>query len=93
VRNKNGKIDSSPIQSLDDIFNTETQIINIPPYGMFYQDDYTTMGLGQEHSRNSFIIYEQKEFKQAYERGEAWSGYLSGLEPLYINAYMGTIIE
>ena len=60
---------------------------------MFIQDDYLVLGLDEEPSRNNFIIYEQKEFKRAYENGQAWSGYLRGLEPLYINAYMGTIIE
>lgn len=92
VRNRHGRINDS---SDDDIFNTKANVD--ADNAMFYQDDYSedplNLGLGQEYSRNSFIIYEQKEFKRAYESGQAWSGHLSSLEPLYINAYMGTIIE
>jgi hypothetical protein len=88
VRNKDGETDDS---SNDDIFNTIAKVNS--GIGLFYQDDYFGDGFGPEPSRNRFIIYEQKEFKQAYESGQAWSGYLSGLELFYINAYMGTIIE
>jgi len=96
VRNRNGRIDTSSPQSTDDIFNTEKQITNpTAPCGMFYQDDYLTMGLGPEYSRNSFIIYDTKEFTQAYKRGQAFSGYLYRLVPqaIYINPYTGTIIS
>ncbi len=81
--------------SMDDIFNSEYNV-SVLGIGRFIQDDYRDnpdLGLWEEYSRNSFIIYEQKEFKRAYESGQGWSGYLSGLEPFYINAYMGTIIE
>ncbi len=101
VRNKNGYPDTTlnTLLSNDDVFNKKAQVD--AGIGMFYQDDYfgdtsssyPDLGLGPEPSRNSFIIYEQKEFKRAYESGQAWSGYLSGLEQFYINAYMGTIIE
>lgn len=94
VRNKNGRTPGASSQSLDDIFNTELQIAHpTDPYGMFFQDDYLTLGLGPEYSRRSFIIYSRLEFKQAYKAGKAWSGYLAGLEAIYINPYTGTIIS
>jgi len=96
VRNRNGRIDTSSPQSIDDIFNTEKQIIHpTAPRGMFYQDDYTAMGLGQEYSRNNFIIYDTKEFTGVYKKGQAFSGYLYRLVPqaIYINPYTGTIIS
>ncbi len=97
VRNRHGRTGDS---SNDDIFNTAFNV-ETSKIAMFYQDDYfganlypdIGLGLGPEPSRNSFIIYEQKEFKRVYKIGLAWSEYLSGLEPFYINAYMGTIIE
>jgi len=94
VRNKNGKTDNS---SNDDIFNRKNNVD--AGIAMFYQDDYfedpLNLGLGPEYSRNSFIIYDTKEFKKAYLNGQAWSEYLSKIaaERIYINAYMGTIIE
>jgi type II secretory pathway pseudopilin PulG len=96
VRNRDGKIDSSPTQSLDDIFNTEKQITNLTaPCGMFYQDDYTNLGLGQEASRNSFIIYDRTVFEKL-NPGSRYTDYLEDLakkEVVYINPYTGTIIE
>jgi len=98
VRNKNGKTDNS---SNDDIFNRKNNVD--AGTGMFYQDDYfganlypnIGLGLGPEPSRHSFIIYDTKEFKKAYLNSQAWSEYLSKIaaERIYINAYMGTIIE
>jgi len=73
-----------------DVFNTLANVSNNT--GMFVQDE-DSEEFPIEDSRNSFIIYEQKEFMRAYERGQAWSEYLINLEPFYINAYMGTIIE
>ena len=86
IRNKNGNNSSN-----DDVFNTESKVD--AGIGMFYQDDDTDLGLGPEYSRNSFIIFEKKEFDRAYERGTAWSEYLSSIKPVYINPYMGTIIS
>jgi prepilin-type N-terminal cleavage/methylation domain-containing protein len=102
IRNRNGRLDSSPTQSLDDIFNTQTQITNpIDPRGMFYQDDaaYLPMGLGPEYSRNRFVIYDREKFKRAFGAGgvagRAWSDYLAALttETIYLNPYTGTIIS
>ena len=93
VRNRNGKTDDS---SEDDVFNTLTKITDpINPAGMFIQDDDTSLGLGQESSRRSFIIYEKEKFRRAYEKGRAYSDYLWKLIPdaIYINPYTGTIIS
>ena len=93
VRNRNGKKDSSSTQSLDDIFNTEKQITNLTaPCGMFYQDDYANLGLGQEASRNSFIIYDRTIFEKLNPNSR-YNDYLKDLEVIYINPYTGTMIE
>ncbi|MHC4664757.1 MAG: prepilin-type N-terminal cleavage/methylation domain-containing protein [Planctomycetota bacterium] len=77
----------------DDVFNEDTQVNN--GIGMFYEDRYDILGLGPEPSRNSFVIYDTKSFKQAYDKGLPWSDYLVTLVPEinYINAYTGTIIS
>ena len=91
IRNKDGETTDA---SNDDIFNTESNVTNTEnPVGMFIQDDYGDLGLGQELSRNSFIIYDRKEFKQAYEKGQGYSDCLVELVPIYINPYTGTMIS
>ncbi len=87
VRNRDDKTNSK-----DDIFNTKLNVED-EKIAMFYQDDYTDLGLGQEASRNRFIIYERDKFRMAYEKGLAWSDYLQNLDAIYINPYVGTIIE
>jgi len=95
VRNRDGDFRPLiPDDSKDDIFNSPE---NIRDYdiGMFVQDDYADLGLGKESSRSSFIIYEKEQFRRAYEKGRAYSGYLVRLAPeaIYINPYTGTMIE
>jgi len=97
VRNRDGIPDSKGRigdSSADDVFNKKAEVD--AGIGMFYQDDYfgaswspyaEDLGLGPEFSRNKFIIYDRIEFKQAY------SGYLSGLVPIYINPYTGAMIS
>ena len=101
IRNRNGYKDSSSDtrKSDDDVFNKLQEVDD--EIGMFYQDDYsgtlngTNLGLGKEPSRRSFIIYDRVKFKQAYEKGRAYSDYLVKLIPdaIYINPYTGTIIS
>lgn len=95
VRNRDGEGDSPsfPDLSQDDIFNKRAKVD--AGIGMFYQDDYASLGLGQEVSRRSFVIYDRQEFRRAYQIGQAYSGYLSKLLPdaIYINPYTGTMIE
>lgn len=62
---------------------------------MFQEDSYVTFPYQQELSRNSFIIYDRKEFKHAYENDQGYSGCLEKLVPetIYISPYTGTIIS
>ncbi len=94
VINKDGYWIGPSDNSADDIFNKET--IVLAGSAMFYQDHYPALGLGQEQSRNSFIIYDKEKFRQADGQGVAYSGYLEQLKQLktlYINPYTGTIIS
>lgn len=60
--------------------------------GMFLEDQASIQPVN-ELSRNNFIIYDRAEFRRAYNRSRAWSDYLRKLEPIYINAYTGTLIS
>ncbi len=92
TRNKHGKGDFvSYGPSTDDVFNKKAEVD--AGVAMFYQDDYPALGLNNEPSRNSFIIYDRVKFKDAYKSGRAWSDYLHTLERIYINPYTGTIIN
>lgn len=98
VRNRDGRTTGTetPNISMDDVFNTVGKVTNANnPVGMFIQDDYASLGLQQEPSRRSFVIYDRLEFKRAYEKGQAYSGYLQNLLPdaIHINPYTGTMIE
>lgn len=97
VRNRDG--DYQPLtllDSADDIFNSPENI-EFNNTGMFIQDDYPGLGLDQELSRNSFVIYDREEFRQAYQRGQGYSGYLQKLVLnngiIYMNPYTGTMIS
>jgi len=63
--------------------------------GGMFPEDGAYEGLTEEPSRNSFLIYDRRAFRQAYEQGRPWSGYLAGLvdEMIYINPYTGTLIN
>jgi len=95
IRNRDGIYmpdNSVPAKvSLDDIFNSEENIISYN-VGMFVQDDYQPI-LYKESSRRSFVIYDRQEFRRAYQIGQAYSGYLNRLVPIYINPYTGTMIQ
>jgi len=93
VRNRDGERDSSSTESYDDIFNKDEKVE--AEEAMFYQDDYADLGLGQESSRGKFIIYDRVKFRQAYERGRAYSEYLEDLADsmIHINPYTGTMIK
>jgi len=87
VRNRGGKTNG---ESKDDIFNVKSNVED--GIGMFYQDDYAELGLGQEASRDSFIIYNRAEFERV-NKDRRWSDYIKDLKVLRINSYTGTIIE
>ncbi len=95
VRNRDG--DYRPMNlnnSRDEIFNSPENIVSNDT-GMFVQDDYPLLGLEEESSRNSFLIYDRAKFNEVYRRGRAWSGYLVDLagSRFYINPYTGRIID
>jgi len=92
VSNRNGKRKGNN-SSKDDIFNTKDNVTDaLNPVGMFIQDDYAELGLGEEPSRRSFIIYDKSEFNKVDE-DRRWSDYLRYLEVIYINPYTGTMIK
>lgn len=101
VRNRDGTNEFTETidMSRDDVFNTLPKITDLlNPVGMFVQDDYAGDGLGQELSRNSFVIYEKDKFQQAFLKGLPYSGYLEQLvvpvpQTIYINPYTGRIIS
>lgn len=107
VRNKDGvyrpRNDAGSLQaSPDDVFNS---IDNICLYkqGRFVQDDYPgrsgtsalELGLDEENSRTSLVIYEQSALRAAYGSQTPWSGYLGRLaaETLYVSPYAGNLIS
>jgi len=88
VWNRDGKTSDG---SEDDIFNTKTNVED-EKIAMFYQDDYADLGLEQEASRRSFIIYDRAEFDKV-GKDSRYDDYLRHLEVIYINPYTGTMIE
>ncbi len=88
VRNRNGSTNDT---SHDDIFNTQNNVEN-NGVGMFYQDDYPNLGLGEEMGRDRFIIYDMNKLKKI-NTNNRWNGYLNTLQPVYVNPYTGTLIN
>ena len=76
----------------DDVFN-EFDRVAVQGTAQFIQDSHPGLGLGQEVSRTGFVIYDRRAFKQAYEKGRPYSGYLQSLLPeIPINPYTGTVL-
>lgn len=92
VRNRNGRNDAASLinPSSDDVFNTLTQVDN--GIGVFYQDDYAALGLGQEPSRNCFVIYDKKRLSGA-PATRRWTDYLQELDWVYINPHTGELVN
>jgi len=88
TRNRHGQTTAN--SSTDDVFNT---IDNVNAgVALFYQDDYAGRGLGQELSRNSFIIYDKRAL-DAVNEDSRWTDYLQHLEVVYVSPYTGQIIN
>ncbi|HIJ66859.1 MAG TPA: prepilin-type N-terminal cleavage/methylation domain-containing protein [Planctomycetes bacterium] len=95
TRNRHGRFESNENVdwSKDGAFNTLTKITDaVNQYGMFVQDDYAERGLGQELSRNSFVIYDKRRL-DLVSMNKRWTDYLQYLEVLYISPYTGRIIN
>lgn len=94
IRNRQGESGVSTTAT-DDIFNTQPVVdaaaLATPPKRLFYQDDYASLGLGQEPSRNSFIIYDKKKLA-AVPAGKRWTQYLSSLPLEYVNPNTGELM-
>ncbi|MHC5059549.1 MAG: type II secretion system protein [Planctomycetota bacterium] len=101
IRNRHGQRDSSANIlgiSTDEIFNKKDKVDT--GEAMFYQDDYIgdgsnshgDLGLGQEQSRNSFIIYDKSTLEGA-DDSSRWTDYLQYLEVVYVSPYTGRIIN
>jgi prepilin-type N-terminal cleavage/methylation domain-containing protein len=66
------------------------------PDAMFREDSGdAAFPYWQEWSRNGFVIYDRKEFKQAYKNRLGYSDYLVKLVPnrIYVSPYTGTLIS
>jgi len=103
VRNRDGDPDttSNTEVSRDDIFNKKAQVdLGV---GLLYQDDYgagtlsayPNLGLGEEVSCTSFVLYNRQAFRRAYEKGKAWTECLLGLsaDMVYVSPYTGDLIS
>jgi hypothetical protein len=89
--------------SADDIFNSVENIIPAggsadERVGAFIQDDYGSdpdLGLYEEPSRTSFVIYEHDKLRKTFAEKTAWSEYLSLLpdeSKVFVSPYTGTLI-
>ncbi len=100
ARNRHGHVDTSTNTntSTDQVFNKKAAVDTGD--AMFYQDDYIgdglnsypNLGLGQELSRNNFIIYDKRAL-DAVNESSRWTDYLQHLEVIYISPYTGQIIN
>lgn len=89
-----------PDPASDDVFNVADTIIRLGR-GRFIQDDYPRgdsvldLGLGEEESRTSFVIYERPQLRLTYNRNTAWTDYLSSLaaRAYHVSPYTGTLIS
>jgi len=79
----------------DDIFNGLTSVQTGSALFLEDDDSYPAYGnsFGEEYSRKRFVIYNRDTFKQVYEKGVPFSGYLQSLRWVYINPYTGRMIS
>jgi Tfp pilus assembly protein PilE len=104
IRNRDGVTETSgqtSVRSLDNVFNTRNRVAGYDKYrvpandyyrpeaGMFVQDDYLDLGLWQELSRRSFIVYEKEKFRDNYQQNQP----IPLGEEIYVNPYTGTMIN
>ncbi|MCK4960319.1 MAG: prepilin-type N-terminal cleavage/methylation domain-containing protein [Planctomycetes bacterium] len=83
----------------DSVFNTMDAVI--AGDAMFRQDYYPPYGLGQEASRNNFLIYDIAEFEKIRvttsmtysDVANARLAYLESLSRVYVSPYTGEIIN
>ena len=90
TRNRHGYRETSDSTSDDQVFNKMVRVDS--GLAMFYQDDYANLGLGQEPSRNHFVVYDKNEFGSV-RTDSRWTDYLQYLEVVYVSPYTGQIIN
>lgn len=77
-------------KTYDTVFNIDTTVKSGD--AMFYIDSYPEIGLGEETSRNNFVIINKNDFNGA-PPAQRWTSYLQHLKPFYINPYTGELIN
>ncbi len=78
----------------DSVFNNYNNVYDDDPENpaMFLMDAYPDRGLGQEKSRQQFVIFNKEDYDSA-PVGSKYSEYIENLEPLYVSPYTGRIIN
>jgi prepilin-type N-terminal cleavage/methylation domain-containing protein len=97
VKNKQGT--DWAVDAQDSVFNTMNKVV--AGDAMFRQDYYADFGLGQEASRNNFLIYDIAEFEKIRvttsmtyaDVANARLAYLESLSRVYVSPYTGEIIN
>jgi len=82
--------------SRDDVFNTVNNV-TVNQIGRFIQDgvgdaSYTDLGLGEESSRNCFIVVQRSAF-EAVDPTRRWSLFLKDQTVRYVNPFSGEIVN
>ncbi|MCH8215359.1 MAG: prepilin-type N-terminal cleavage/methylation domain-containing protein [Planctomycetes bacterium] len=91
ARNRQGDYTPTSVaDASDDVFNSPINIIDHDA-GRFIQDDYAEFGLGEELSRNQFVICNREEFANLRSPEEKHN-YLSSLPSIYVNRHHGISI-
>ncbi|MHC4639203.1 MAG: hypothetical protein ACYTBV_17130 [Planctomycetota bacterium] len=93
VRNRDGIYQPNPITKItkDDIFNGPEIVISYKN-ALLIQDDYANLGLGQEPSRRSFVIYDKNKFSQLLTAQQRYD-YLKSLDVVFLNPHTGHMIK
>jgi hypothetical protein len=93
VRNRDGIYRPNPLTKItkDDVFNGSEVVIS-HKNALLIQDDYANLGLGQEPSRRSFVIYDKNRFSQLLTAQQRYD-YLMSLDVVYLNPHTGHMIK
>ena len=88
ARNRQGDYRPESVgDASDDVFNSPINIIDHGA-GRFIQDDYAEFGLGEELSRNLFVICDRGTFASLTLPAEKHA-YLLSLPGIYVNRHNG----
>jgi prepilin-type N-terminal cleavage/methylation domain-containing protein len=73
-----------------DVFNIDTEVDL--GNAILYIDSYPADGLGEEVSRNHFVIVDKSKLNAA-PVAERYTSYFQHLKPVYVNPYTGELID